>query len=371
MAESIRSKLAHEFAQRNLILLGIVDLDVRRDYQRFQEWLSQGKNASMAWLQEHSSLRADPSLFLPGARNAIVYAFTYNLGDRLHGDEPAPMVAQYARLPDYHKFMKRLGQEVLDWLVQTSQKDGENGEISHNTQSTAGRVLVDSAPVFERALAAKTVAGFIGKNTCFIHPEAGSFLLLGEILTTLELPIDAPAAVDPDRRDPSKGGCGTCRRCQVSCPTGALNVDYSIDAARCLSYWTIEHRGLIPLEFWAGVGKYWYGCDICQLVCPYNRETDGPIGFAIRSIPPLREVVVMDQAFYERHFGGTPMTRAKRDGLRRNALIAMTVTSDPHLPEALDHLRSNGWAGESDVIIGTFAQVETWLNLSGRSTSPT
>jgi len=199
------------------------------------------------------------------------------------------------------------------------------------------RVVVDSAPILERALAARTRRGFIGKNTCFIHPEKGSFFLLAEILLTLPLPADQPARVDVQHRGPD-GGCGSCKRCQVHCPTGALNEAYQLDAKRCLSYWTIEHRGPVPEEFWPYLADYLFGCDICQLVCPYNRGavvTSRTDLVRLGDLPSLLAIVTMDQASYVRWFGGTPMTRAKREGLQRNALIAMVVTNDGRLEEAL------------------------------------
>src|SRR5690606_6307703 len=133
------------------------------------------------------------------------------------------------------------------------------------------RVMVDTAPVLERALAAKTARGFIGKNTCYIHPLLGSFLMLGVVLTDIPLPSDERVPVDPARHLPS-GGCGACRECQVHCPTGALDADYRIDAKKCLAYWTIEHRGVIPERFWPWIGTYYFGCDICQITCPYNMK---------------------------------------------------------------------------------------------------
>ena len=167
-------------------------------------------------------------------------------------------------------------------------------------------------------------------------------------------------------------GCGTCTLCQVECPTGALNEDYVIDSNRCLSYWTIEQRGTIPEKYWPWLGKYYFGCDICQLVCPYNKEASAnqlDDKIPIRKYPSLFEIATMDQRKYEIAFGGTAMTRAKRNGLRRNALIAMTVTGDSRLGEAMARARVDG----GYPIDETLVQIENYRDgyLHGCSTLKT
>jgi epoxyqueuosine reductase len=226
------------------------------------------------------------------------------------------------------------------------------------------RVVVDSAPILERALAARTSKGFLGKNTCYIHPRFGSSLLLGELITDVQLEPDAGAQVSPLVRTP-EGGCGTCRRCQVHCPTGALSLDYQIDAEKCLSYWTIENRGPIPVEYWRYLEKFWYGCDICQNVCPYNRPKTGTDFATLESRGlqnlDLAEVAKMNQDFYEKTFGGSPMTRAKSDGLRRNALIAMVVTNHARLAEVLCLLAETEPAG---LMRETMNQIPSFLAMA-------
>ncbi len=303
----------------------------------------------MTYLEDHLALRADPRGLLAGAKSAVIVGLNYYLGDRQRSvtDDAVPRVAQYARLKDYHKLLWRKGELILDGLKR------EFGA------ETVGRVVVDSAPVLERALAARGGRGFIGKNTCFIDAERGSFFLLAEILTTIELPIAEVDPVDPTQRG-ERGGCGTCKRCQVHCPTGALAKDYSLDANLCLAYWTIENRGEIPEKFWPWLKQYVFGCDICQLVCPYNRgaelQKDAEL-VKLREPPALFDVATMDARIYERLFGGTPMTRAKREGLIRNALIAMTVTKDARLDEALRLVDGRETA---PVLKGTLAQIAKW-----------
>jgi epoxyqueuosine reductase len=222
------------------------------------------------------------------------------------------------------------------------------------------RVVVDSAPVLERALAARAQHGFIGKNTCFISANHGSFFLLAEILFSASLPDEVGNAVDPSKRS-NDGGCGTCKRCQVNCPTGALDSDYRLDANRCISYWTIEHRGVVPTAIWPWFKHYYFGCDICQLACPYNRKATHSSHVSelkLKEQPPLADIATMDQNFYEATFGGTPMTRAKREGLMRNALIAMAVTNDPKLSGVLKVIAEDGAMPE--VVQQTALQVQTF-----------
>ena len=343
----MRQNLETLFAQEGLVLLGIVPLQYAKDYERFSKWLAENRHAGMQYLEKYQQCRKDPALLLPGAKHALVIGLPYFLGDEMESE--STRVAQYARLVDYHRVLRRKAERLFGRFL----RERVAGE------GVTFRVTVDTAPLLERALAAKTQDGFIGKNTCYIHPERGSFLLLAEILTTLELPLDEKIPVNPAIKTKT-GGCGNCERCQVHCPTGALDETYTIDANRCLSYWTIEHRGTIPEEFWPWLGKYYFGCDICQLVCPYNWKAKGntpPAELKIRELPPLFEIATMNQQAYEKYFGGTAMTRAKRGGLRRNALIAMTVTRDPRLAEAIELAR-----GDCESPVGeTVLQIEKYL----------
>ena len=316
-----RENIATMFARQDLVLLGIASLGPEQDYSRFQNWLAQGNHAGMEYMERYGHLRQDPRGLLEGARTALSFAWRY--GPASNTDEGSS-VAKYARLPDYHKWMRRRGDLV--WR--------EIQALIPSDTNPQARVCVDTAPLLERSLASRTRGPFIGKNTCLIHPDLGSFLLLGHILTTLDLLPDEQSAVDPQARTP-QGGCGTCKRCQVHCPTGALDQDYRLNANLCLSYWTIEHRGPIPIRFWPYLSRYWYGCDICQDVCPYNRVGSIHVEPSRVRDLDLVDVATMNQLRYEQLFGGTPMTRAGRHGLRRNALIALFVRKDPRLKTAI------------------------------------
>ncbi len=324
-----RQAIAEIVERHALLLIGVVDLESITAYARYSQWLEEGRHAEMNFLERQRESRRDPAAVLPGARRAIVLGLPYDQGDRLDSVGDRPRIAQYARFRDYHRVLWEKGDEIVASLRERFPILG----------SEAFRVTVDTAPLFERALAERGELGFVGKNTCDIHPEKGSFLLLAEILTTADLALDQKTPVEPTVRT-SHGGCGECTACQVVCPTGALDKAYHIDARKCLAYWTIENRGPIPLEYWPWLGEYYFGCDLCQLACPFNRTAAKlPTELVPIAEPSLFEVATMGQREYEKWFGGTPLTRAKRNGLRRNALIAMVVTRDPRLSEALEIIR--------------------------------
>ncbi len=324
--------------QQGLLLLGTTGLQTPRDFEFFETWLADGKHGELRYLENHRAIRKNPELLFPGAKSALILGLPYALEEL--GD--LPRVAQYAHFVDYHRWFKKKAQLA----------------VSPFLEAGSFRVVVDSAPVLERALAAKTAQGFIGKNTLFIHPQWGSFLLLAEVLTTHEFIPDTPPTINRDRKT-AAGGCGPCQLCQVACPTGALQDAYSIDSTKCLSYWTIEQRGTIPEKFWPWLKQYYFGCDLCQLACPYNLKSKAPPkGWEKRSFPPLSTTATMDAGEYERFFGGTPLTRAKREGLRRNALIAMAVLGDPLLESALSSIRGD----DPPVLHQTAEQIRAFLS---------
>jgi len=315
-----RDSIQQALGAQELLFLGVVPLAIEEDYLRYQAWLAEGRQGGMQFLENYQDLRRDPRGLLPSSRSAIIFALPYSLGEPPEG----PKIAQYARFRDYHRVLWERGEKVATALW------GDNF-------STRARVTVDSAPLLERALAASSARGFIGKNTCFIHPEQGSFLLLGEILTVDEIEEDVRVAPREFAVKSREGGCGPCKLCQVACPTGALDKDYQIDARKCLSYWTIEHRGPIPEEYWPHLADYYFGCDLCQSACPYNAKVGRqlPASLEVKDVPPLYAIATMTELDYKNYFSNTALTRAKRNGLRRNALIAMFVTGDPLLSSAL------------------------------------
>lgn len=333
--------LSNYLERQGLICLGTVSPNTFNDFQKYQEWLASGFQGTLHYLEKNQDCRKSAQSALVGAQAVIVFALPYAPQESYPASPTEePRIAAYARIPDYHSLMKELALRAIeDWKHEVGDK------------SVEWRVCVDTVPILERAFAKKTGLGFIGKNTCFIHDEKGSFLLLGEILTT------APFQVIEKT---STLGCGSCNLCQAECPTGALQKDYQIDSRKCLSYWTIEQRGPIPEEFWPGVAKYWFGCDICQLVCPYNQQAKGnalPENIPRLQFPSLFEVATMNEQQYQRFFRGTALTRAKRSGLRRNALIAMTVNQDPRLQKALEIAEND----QESPIRETLEQIQNYL----------
>lgn len=333
--------------EQGLLFLGSTGLQYSKDFEFFRSWVAKGKHGELRYLENHLAVRENPEALFPGAKSALILGLPYALKDL--GE--LPRVAQYAHYVDYHKWFKAKAQAIVAPFL-------EAGSF---------RVVVDSAPVLERALAAQTAQGFIGKNTLFIHPKFGSFLLLAEVLTTREFLPDDPAPIDPARKT-AAGGCGPCQLCQVACPTGALSEAYSIDATKCLSYWTIEQRGTIPERFWPWLKQYYFGCDLCQLACPYNLKPKAPPSdWEKKSFPPLSSIAAMDARQYEAFFGGTPLTRAKREGLRRNALIAMAILGDSALESALSSIRPE----DPPVLHETAQQIRAFLSGPTSTTVPT
>jgi epoxyqueuosine reductase len=284
-----------------------------RDAEALASWLGRGLEAGMVWLARQSDKRSDPRKILPGCRSVVCLAVNYWPGpDKARTPPGRARVALYARSRDYHRVLRRKLEELARWLVE------ESGEPA--------RAFVDTGPVLERAWAERAGIGWIGKNANLIHPRRGSFLLLGEILTAAEL------APDPG---PSPDFCGTCTACLEACPTGAILEPRVVDSGRCISYWTIEHRGPIPEDRREGIGEWIFGCDICQEVCPWNRTfaraTDrDDLGARddLRGLDPV-EVLSMDENEFRQRFSGTPILRARFDGIRRNAAVVLGNRADP------------------------------------------
>lgn len=280
---------------------------------------------------EDFSLRAHPEKLLPGAKSVIVIGLNY-----FTPDAPLPSghgrIARYARGRDYHKILrgilKKLARHLMSGQHQMSTLDvGATSNVdtparhpeAAQLRATECKICIDSSPIIEKSLAVKAGLGFIGKNTTLITPEFGSFVLLGALLTTLELEPDKARA----------GSCGTCSRCLDACPTKALIAAGKMDARRCISYLTIEHKGEIPAEFCDKIAPRVFGCDACQDVCPYNLTNAKPAtnkdilkNIAGASLP-LKEILdIKTDAQFLARFAGSPLMRAKRAGLQRNAKIA-------------------------------------------------
>ena len=263
-----------------------------------RSWVEAGHAGTMGYLERRLEERLDPGRVLPGARAAVCVALNYYQGEL--DDASWRPIARYAWGGDYHEVV---GPRLAELAAHLAEAAGARS-----------RGYVDTGPVLERDLAARAGLGWIGKNTMLLHPALGSWFFIGVLLTTADLAPDAPLA---DR-------CGSCRACLDACPTGAFVAPYVLDARRCISYLTIEHRGPIEPDLQPRMAGWQFGCDVCQDVCPWNRKapaTRHPEFVPATSFPGAEAVRAMDDASIRRDFHGSAMLRAKPAGIRRNALI--------------------------------------------------
>ena len=277
------------------------------DFPRFESWLDNGYAAGMDYLPRHRQLRASPCELLAEAQSVIMVSMNYHWPMTEESDPGRGRVSRYARGRDYHKVVRKRLHKLGDLL-------------KSDFGATATRACVDSAPLLERSLAAASGLGWIGKNTMLIDEKLGSWTFLGALLCDLDLPPDSPVA---DR-------CGTCTACLDACPTDAFPEPGVLDARRCISYLTIEHRDEIDPDLAAHMGDHIFGCDICQEVCPWNREVPTSLIEDYRpraetTAPLLSELLKLDAPAFLKRFAGTPIMRAGLDGLLRNARLAKTT----------------------------------------------
>jgi epoxyqueuosine reductase len=293
---------------------GVAGLEPSAHGEAYRRWLDRGEAAGMRWLERAVEDRLRPASRLPGARSALCVALRYwpLAGEGEPEGDLWPRVARYARGDDYHALMERR----LDTLA---------ARIVAAFPGTRWRRYVDTGPLLERELAARAGIGVPGKNTCLLERELGSWFLLGELLLTLE---PAPGSAS---EAPLADLCGGCTLCLDSCPTGALVEPWRLDSNRCISYWTIEHRGPLPYAARELVDDWVFGCDVCQEVCPWNRRrsAEPPAEHPELRLPAERReldlaaLLGLQRDEYVRRFRGSPMKRAKHAGLRRNAAVAM------------------------------------------------
>jgi epoxyqueuosine reductase len=318
--------------QAGFELSGIAPAADSSELQTFPEWIAAGHAGEMKYMEardEHGDLkRGSLSRVAPWARSVIVCAINYNTDHPYSTEVQDPScgwISRYAwSREDYHE-------AVLQRLQQVEAALHEAAEELEPQLIT--RRYVDTGPIVERVFAKYAGVGWVGKNTCILNQKIGSWIFLGVILTSLELTPDVPA---PDR-------CGTCTRCIEACPTDAILAPYQLDANRCISYLTIEKRGSIPEELRAGMGRHIFGCDICQDVCPWNRKapaTAAPEFSAREGLvnPALDWLAEMSAEEFRETFRGSPIRRAKRSGLRRNAAIAMGNSGNRQFLPLLEEL---------------------------------
>jgi len=305
-------------------LCGIAPAEAFRELGSFRGWLDRGYAGEMHYLERSAATREDVRAVLPSARSVICLGTVYNT-DRPYStevnDPGAAAIARYAWGEDYHDVIRQRMNALVDWMCERCGPELE------------ARAYVDTGPVQERVYAQYAGLGWIGRNTCVINPDLGSWLFLSEIICNLPLAPDAPALDQ----------CGTCRLCLDSCPTGAIVEPYVVDATQCLSYLTIELKGTIPIHQRESLGRHAYGCDICQEVCPWNAQPAGVddaaspwLPRAAFDRPSLASLWRTPDADLRAALKGSAMTRAGVRRLRRNVAVCAGATGDA---EALTALR--------------------------------
>lgn len=311
---------------------GVARLEPTPESAAFADWIARGRHGEMAWLARDVGKRVDPRTHFDGACSALVVALVYDSAAVAEPTAGHGRIARYAGGDDYHDAMLDRLRAVGDALEPLAQR------------AVRWRAYVDTGPVLERVLAAHAGLGWIGKNTCVIDPELGSYLFLGVLITDLEL---EPAAREPDH-------CGSCRACLDACPTDAFPAPYVLDATRCLAYTTIELRGAIPESLRAPQRDLVFGCDICQDVCPWNRRTrrEVPIDrgglraqLEVRAAwrsPSLAWLLDLDEDAWRVAARGTALRRTKYRGLLRNALIAAGNAGDRSLIPQIERHAQGG-----------------------------
>jgi epoxyqueuosine reductase len=305
--------------------IGIADIRLDQAEERLQEWLHSGYHGEMGYMARHGTRRSRPGDLVPDTVRVISGRMDYMPTEEtspltLLDEKQRAYIARYALGRDYHKLLRKRLQKLAD-------------RIENDVGPFGYRVFVDSAPVMEKPLAANAGLGWIGKHTNLINKQAGSFFLLGEIYTDLPLPVDEPVG----------DHCGSCRACMDVCPTGAIVAPYVLDARRCISYLTIELKGEIPVEFREAVGNRIFGCDDCQLFCPWNKfaQTTAEADFAPRHGLDTVDLVTLfawTEAEWTEKTAGSAIRRAGYEGWLRN--IAVALGNAPGSPAVLDALRS-------------------------------
>ncbi|SIQ30689.1 MULTISPECIES: tRNA epoxyqueuosine(34) reductase QueG [Acidiphilium] len=325
-AQSLKAAITTSAAALGFDAIGFTRATLTAQHRaNLDAYLAAGHHGTMAWLAERTAQRADPATLWPEAVSVIALGLSYAPA----GDPLATLarpdrgnISVYARNRDYHDIIKGKLKHLAQFIT---------------ARAAAGiKVFVDTAPVMEKPLAAAAGLGWQGKHTNLVSRTHGSWLLLGEIMTTLDLPADAPHA---DR-------CGSCTKCQAACPTDAFPAPYQLDARRCISYLTIEHEGPIPQALRPAIGNRIYGCDDCLAVCPWNKfaSLGREAKLTARAdliAPPLAALATLDDAGFRAHFAGGPIKRIGRRRFARNVAIAIGNSADPSLAPSAAHLATD------------------------------
>ena len=338
--QSLTQRLKAQAEAEGFAACGIAPADAAPESAaRLCDWLASGAHGGMDWMESRAHHRERPRALWPEARSLVMLGMSYAPKEDpllLEGETDIGRISVYAQGKDYHDVVKKALKRLARWLVAEAAKDGIEAEPGSGS-GPGVKVFVDTAPVMEKPLAEAAGIGWQGKHTNLLNREHGNWLFLGAIYTTLDLAPDAPGE---DR-------CGSCTACQTACPTDAFPAPYRLDARRCISYLTIEHKGPIPHEFREAMGNRIYGCDDCLAVCPWNKfaeQAEANRHFAARAelaAPRLADLLALDDAGFRKIFAGSPIKRIGRNRMVRNCLIAAGNSGDAALIEPVQALRDD------------------------------
>ena len=331
MNEVLKQAILNEARRLGFFLAGVTIPDPPPHISAFENWIHQGRQGSLDYLADERSRarRADPCLILPECKSILMLALPYadpkTAPVKASVDILEGQIASYAWGGDYHLVIPKRLQALVDFIEKQVGR------------SVPNRWYTDTGPILERDLAQRAGLGWIGKNTCLINPRHGSYFLLAEILLGIELEPDPPFRTDQ---------CGTCARCIETCPTECILPDRTIDARRCISYLTIELKDDIPTDLRSFMGNWIFGCDVCQMVCPWNRfsASDGDLALAPRENVPhpdlIRELELTSEEFNGK-FKNSPIKRTKHRGYLRNVAVALGNSKNPAAVPALRKALTN------------------------------
>jgi epoxyqueuosine reductase len=342
--ETLEQRLKAQAARLGFAACAIASADAApKAGLRLRQWLDEGCHGDMLWMAERAEQRGSPAALWSDVRSVVMLGMSYapgrdplalaDVGDR-------GRISVYAQGRDYHDVVKKSLKALARWLVEQ--------------QAGALKVFVDTAPVMEKPLAEAAGLGWQGKHSNLVSRDHGSWLFLGAIYSAIDLVPDAPAT---DR-------CGSCDACQTACPTDAFPAPYRVDARRCISYLTIEHKGPIPEEFRVGIGNRIYGCDDCLAVCPWNKFAASAaanrafLGRAELAAPALGDLLDLDDAGFREIFSGSPIKRIGRDRMVRNAAIAAGNSGDGRLTGRLRALLGDGDPAVAEAAAWALARLE-------------
>tara|TARA_Y100000814_G_C12316512_1_gene396792 strand:- start:99 stop:1280 length:1182 start_codon:yes stop_codon:yes gene_type:complete len=321
-AKSLHDKCQILSKKHGFEISGIASISLEKEHERYLSWINKGYAGEMEYLKKNSELRSSLEKIWPNTKSALVVGIQYKSNKKntkLSSSDNHGKIAEYAQGGDYHKFIKKRLLRILK-------------ELKESDSSIEGRSFVDTAPILERDLAVKAGLGWKGKNSLLLNRTLGSYFFIGILLLNKEITNSNPF---------KENHCGTCEECIEKCPTDAIIAPEIVDARRCISYLTIELRGPIPRHLRTKMGNHIFGCDICQIVCPWNEKA--PETQQNRFLPRpetedinLEKLIQLDEKSFREKFQGTAILRAKHDGFLRNVLVAI---GNSHKKEFLNILR--------------------------------